>query len=79
MTVRWVRIVVALLLTLSVAGAHALDRDEAAERARQASGGRVLAVETGQRNGEEVFVVRVLTPSGEVRVVVIDARTGAVR
>ncbi|PTD95880.1 PepSY domain-containing protein [Pseudothauera lacus] len=65
--------------TLLAAPAHAVDRDEAAAIARQTTGGRVLAVEAGRRNGDAVFVVRVLTPSGEVRVVVVDARSGAVR
>ncbi len=59
--------------------AYAVDRDQAAAVAQQATGGRVLAVEAARRNGDAVFVVRVLTPSGEVRVVVVDARSGALR
>lgn len=76
-----------LLLRLALIGliaiaspfALAIDRDEAAARAQQATDGRVLAVESGSRNGDPVFLVRVLTPSGEVRVVVVDARTGVLR
>lgn len=71
----------ALMLALSLAApfALAIDRDQAAARAQQATGGRVLAVDEAQQDGKPVYRVRVLTPAGEVRVVVIDARTGKVR
>lgn len=72
---------VALICTFALASsvALAIDRDEAATRAQQSSGGRVLAVETAKKNGDPVYLVRVLTPDGEVRVVVVDATTGALR
>lgn len=73
------RSILVVLLVLGSPFAFAIDRDEAALRAQQATGGRVLAVEAATSNGDPVFVVRVLTPSGEIRLVVIDARTGAVR
>ena len=73
------QLLVGLCLMLLMSWAHAIDRDQAAERAQQLSGGRVLAVEASERNGEPVFVVRVLTPAGEVRVIVMDARSGRVR
>ncbi len=75
------RLALVLTLTLALAQpfAHAMDRDEAAARAQQASGGRVLAVDRAEQDGRPVFRVRVLTPSGEVRVIVVDARTGATR
>ncbi len=67
------------MIALAAPLAFAIDRDEAAAAAAQATGGRVLAVEASSRNGDPVFLVRVLTPSGEVRIVVVDARTGALR
>ena len=69
----------AMALALAAPLASAIDRDEAAARAQQRTGGRVLAVERVEQDGRPVFKVRVLTPSGEVRVVLIDARTGAAR
>jgi uncharacterized membrane protein YkoI len=74
-----IRLALACVLGLSAAFAHAVDRNQAAAVAQQATGGRVLAVESGARNGDPVFLVRVLTPGGEVRVVVVDARSGALR
>ncbi|MFN3987660.1 MAG: PepSY domain-containing protein [Rhodocyclaceae bacterium] len=71
--------VIACALALGAAPAAAMDKQQAAAVAQQQTGGRVLAVEQGDHNGDPVFLVRVLTPSGDVRVVVIDARTGAMR
>jgi hypothetical protein len=42
---------------------------------QQATGGRVLDA----RDEGSVHRVKVLTPRGEVRVVIVDARTGAMR
>lgn len=72
-------LVLALALSLATPLALALDRDQAAARAQQSTGGRVLAVDKAEHDGKPVFRVRVLTPSGEVRVVVVDGRTGAIR
>jgi uncharacterized membrane protein YkoI len=66
-------------LALSLAGAAAwadVSRDEAAAAAQRASGGRVLAVEKAQSADRPVWRVKVLTPSGEVRVILIDAASG---
>lgn len=62
-----------LVLVIGAAPALALDRDQAAARVQQSTGGRVLAVEAAERNGQPVYRVRVLTPSGEVRVVIVEA------
>lgn len=74
-----VSLLIACALVLSALPAQAMDRNQAAESAKRATGGRVLAVEESTRNGEPVFLVRVLTPSGEVRVVVIEAGNGRKR
>ncbi len=65
-------------LALAVAGAAWADvsRDEAAAAAQRATGGRVLAVERAQSDNRPVWRVKVLTPSGEVRVVLVDAASG---
>lgn len=43
-------------------------RDEAAERARRETGGRVLSIEEhSRRDDREGYRVRILTPEGEVR------------
>lgn len=52
-----------------------ISRNEAAQIARRASGGRVLGVEL---RGNRYFV-RVLVDGKRVRTVKVDARTGAVR
>lgn len=51
-----------------------LDSDQAAARAQQATGGRVLGV----RGGDPVYRVKVLLPGGRVREVVVDPRSGDV-
>lgn len=51
-------------------------RDQAAAVAQQASGGRVLAVERSDAGGRAVWRVKVVTPSGEVRVILVDVATG---
>jgi uncharacterized membrane protein YkoI len=53
-----------------------VSRDDAAAIAQSSSGGRVLAVDKADRNGRAVWRVKVLTPQGEVKVVVIDAASG---
>jgi hypothetical protein len=66
-----------LIMTLGLpAWAVDLDRDAAASVAQRASGGRVLAVESVRHDGRAVWRVKVVTPQGEVRVVLVDAATG---
>nr|WP_242528856.1 PepSY domain-containing protein [Ramlibacter ginsenosidimutans] len=57
----------------------AVGRDEAAAVAQRETGGRVLAVERSDAGGRAVWRVKVVTPSGEVRVVLVDATTGQTR
>lgn len=73
------RVMLVCALALASPLVLAIDRDQAAMRVQQQTGGRVLAVEAATRDGAAVFLVRVLTPDGEVRVLVVDARTGALR
>jgi uncharacterized membrane protein YkoI len=44
--------------------------------AQQQSGGRVLSVERSESGGRAVWRVKVLTPRGEVRVILVDVETG---
>lgn len=66
----------ALLMALALPAWANVSRDDAATVAQQASGGRVLAVEKTAREGRPVWRVKVLTPRGEVRVILIDAASG---
>jgi hypothetical protein len=57
-----------------------VDRDEAASLAQRVAPGRVLAVERGLHvDNRVVWRIKVLTASGEIRLVVIDAETGRSR
>jgi hypothetical protein len=57
-----------------------VDRDQAASIAQRMSSGRVLAIERGvSMDNSVVWNVRVLTPTGDVRLLVIDAATGRPR
>ena len=59
------------------ASAVELSADQAAAIAQQATGGRVLSAQLMRRDDVPVYRVKVLTPQGVVRVVFVDARTGA--
>ncbi len=61
--------------------ASSIDQDEAAVAAiSSVGGGRVLSVRNRQTEGEAaVFEVKVLSADGRVRVVRVDAQTGAVQ
>lgn len=68
------------LLFLLPAAWAAVDRGEAAAVAQRKVPGRVLAVERGVHvDASIVWRVQVLTPAGQVRLVVIDAETGRLR
>lgn len=51
----------------------ALTREEAARKAAEETGGKVLAAEPDTLDGRPVYRVKVLTPDGHVRTVVIEA------
>lgn len=65
------------VLTLAPLPAWAdVSRDEAAAAAQRVSDGRVLSVERSEADRRPVWRVKILTPRGEVRVVLIDAASG---
>lgn len=66
----------ALLMALALPAWADVSRDDAATVAQKASGGRVLALEKNEREGRPVWRVKVLTPQGEVKVILIDATNG---
>ena len=74
---------IAVLLALGFllpAAWAAIGRDEAVSVAQRVVPGRVLAVEHGiQMDNTVVWRVRLVTSSGDLRVVVVDAATGRVR
>ena len=53
-----------------------VSRDDAAAIAQRASQGRVLAVERAESGNRPVWRVKVVTPAGDVRVVLVDVATG---
>lgn len=66
----------ALLMTLALPAWADVSRDDAAATAQKASGGRVLAVDKADREGRAVWRVKVLTPQGEVKVILVDVASG---
>jgi uncharacterized membrane protein YkoI len=66
----------AFLLALATPAWADVSRDDAAAMVQKSSGGRVLAVDRTEREGRPVWRVKVLTPQGEVKVVLIDVATG---
>ena len=70
----------ALLLGTAAVPAWAnVSRDDAAATAQRESGGRVLAVERSDSGGRSVWRVKVVTPRGDVRVILVDVATGQMR
>jgi uncharacterized membrane protein YkoI len=69
----------AVLLACSLPAWAEVSRDDAASIVQKASGGRVLAVERAEHKGTAVWRVKVLTPQGEVKVMLIDAASGRAR
>ena len=71
-----------LLCALRVAAALPawadVGRDEAAAAAQRVASGRVLAVVRAEAGGKPVWRVKILSATGEVRVVVVDAASGRV-
>lgn len=67
----------AVLLAMAGLPAWAdVSRDDAAAVAQRETGGRVLAVERSDAGGRAVWRVKVVTPRGDVRVVLVDVATG---
>ncbi len=66
----------AVALALAAPAWAQVSREQAAAMAQSQTGGRVLAVEKSESGQRTVWRVKVVTPRGEVRVVLIDATGG---
>ncbi len=67
----------AILLALSAPAWAGLSRHDAAAAAQRMSNGRVLSVEKSEWAWGPVWRVKVVTPEGEVRIILIDASPAA--
>ena len=54
-----------------------ISSNDAADLVQRRTGGRVLAVQAQRESGREIYRVKVLTPQGEVRIVLVDAVSGS--
>lgn len=54
-----------------------LSMDQAAAKVREQTGGRILSARTETKGGRTSYRIKVLLPSGHVRIVRVDAATGA--
>jgi uncharacterized membrane protein YkoI len=66
----------AVMLACALPAQADVNRDDAASIVQKASGGRVLAVERSEHKGRAVWRVKVLTPQGEVKVMLIEVSSG---
>ncbi len=69
--------VCALALALAAPARAQMGRDQAAAAAERQTGGRVLAVDRIASGSGAMWRVKVVTPRGEVRVVLIEADEGS--
>ncbi len=67
---------IALLVVAALPAWAQVSRDQAAAQAQQQTGGRVLSVEQADAGGRPVWRVKVVTPRGDVRVVMVDGGGG---
>lgn len=56
-----------------------LSRGDAASLAQRSSGGRVLSVDKSESSGQAVWRVKLVTPSGDVQVILVNVATGELR
>lgn len=73
---RFAPLAAALMFALAAPAWADVSRDDAAATAQRATGGRVLAVERADTGNRPVWRVKVLTPRGDVRVILVDVATG---
>jgi hypothetical protein len=66
----------AFVLVVSVPAWADLSRDDAAITAQRLNSGRVLSVQKSESAPRPAWRVKVVTPQGEVRVMLIDATSG---
>lgn len=57
--------------------AAGISLQQAVRKVRRATGGRVLSAGPAEVDGRPAYRVKVLMPGGRVRVVLVDARSGA--
>lgn len=72
----WMVLAAILLLVAPQEALARASRDDAAATAQRMTGGRVLSVERIRQGDREVWRVKVVTPQGEMRVIVVDVETG---
>ncbi|MDB5915414.1 MAG: Propeptide, PepSY amd peptidase [Ramlibacter sp.] len=70
------KLISACLLVAAGAAWADIGRDDAAAIAQRSSGGRVLTVERADSGGRPVWRVKVVTPNGDVRVILLDVASG---
>ncbi len=58
-------------------GEEGVSLNQAVHQVQRETGGRVLSADTVSQGGRTVHRIKVLTPSGRVRVVVVDAQSGS--
>ena len=64
---------------LAASGKHVgLSLNDATEHVQKRTGGRVLAAQEVREQGRAMYRVKIITPQGEVRIVLVDAQTGSV-
>jgi len=68
----------ALLIVVAAPAWADISRDEAAAAAQRVAAGRVLSVDKAEADRRPAWRVKVVTPQGEVRVILIDAASGRV-
>ena len=60
----------------SLPAAAEISRDDAVALVQRETGGRVLSVDRSDTGGRAVWRVKVVTPRGDVRVVLVDVASG---
>ena len=70
------KLILAAALAAALPAWADVSRDDAAAIAQRVSQGRVLAVERAEAGNRPVWRVKVVTPAGDVRVVLVDVATG---
>lgn len=70
------RLCIAVLVAAVLPAWAQVSRDQAAAQAQQQTGGRVLSVEQADAGGRIAWRVKVVTPRGDVRIVMVDGGGG---
>ena len=70
------KLILAAALAAALPAWADVSRDDAAAIAQRMTQGRVLAVERSDSGNRPVWRVKVVTPGGDVRVVLVDVATG---